>query len=259
MPDFDSLLDSVSEDLSDADIIGLAGYYLREVEDENPFSTSQIRGIVEPSLRQVPPDSIGAYPSQLRDQGYFQRRDDQWGLTQEGLTRYREMVSIPSDQETPRESDDLFITTEPPDDEFYEPLVEDINRSYRHHIYDATMVLSRKLLENLLIEVLRLRLGTKNHLEAFYIPNQGRFQPFSELIESFSDNIGEFKPYKPDLDASFVNQLDQFRTRANANAHSIQVNLSQGEIEALSDDANELARILFRLREQARLDNGAKS
>jgi len=256
MPTFDDLLDSVSEDLRDADIIGLAGYYLREIEDESPFSTSQIRGIVEPSLRQVPQDSIGAYPSQLRDNGYFQRRGERWDLTQEGLTRYRDLISIPTSQETPRDSDDLFITADPPNDDFYEPLVEDINRSYRYHIYDATMVLSRKLLENLLIEVLRLRLGTGEHLETFYIPNQGRFQPFSELIENFSDNIDEFRPYNPDLDASFVNRLDRFRTRANANAHSIQVNLSQGEIEALSDDANELARTLFRLREQARLDNG---
>lgn len=257
MPTFDDLLDSVSEDLPDADIIGLAGYYLREIEEESPFSTSQIRGIVEPSLRQVPKDSIGVYPSQLRDKGYFQRLDEQWDLTKEGLTRYRELVSIPTSQETPRDSDDLFITADPPHDDFYEPLVKDINRSYRHHIYDATMVLSRKLLENLLIEVLRLRLGTDKHLETFYIPSQGRFQPFSELIENFSDNIEEFRPYNPDLDASFVNQLDQFRTRANANAHSIQVNLSKGEIEALSDDANELVKKLFRLREQIRLDNGA--
>lgn len=256
MPTFDELLDSVPNDLRDADIIGLAGYYLREIDDENPFSTSQIRSIVEPSLRQVPLNSIGAYPSQLRDNGYFQRRDGQWDLTQEGLTRYGEMVSVPSSQEPPRASDDLFITVNPPNDEFYEPLVENINRSYRHHIYDATMILSRKLLENLLIEVLRLRLGTENHLETFYIPSQARFQPFSQLIESFSDNIEEFRPYDPDLDASFVNQLDQFRTRANANAHSIQVNLSQGEVEALSEDANELARRLFRLRDQARLDNG---
>jgi len=257
MPTLDDLLDSVSEDLRDADIIGLAGYHLREIEDENPFSTSQIRGIVDPSLRQVPQDSIGAYPSQLRDEGYFQSRDNQWDLTQEGLTRYEELVSLRTSQETPRDSDDLFITADPPNDDFYEPLVEDINQSYRYHIYDATMVLSRKLLENLLIEVLRLRLGTDEHLETFYIPSQGRFQPFSELIENFSDNIGEFRPYNPDLDASFVNRLDQFRTRANANAHSIQVNLSQGEIEALSDNANELARTLFRLREQARLDSGA--
>lgn len=257
MPTFDSILDSVTEELSDADIIGLAGYYLREIENENPFSTGQIRDVVEPSLRQVPPDSIGAYPSQLRDRGYFQQRGDKWDLTSEGLTRYDELVSIPTSQEEPRDSDDLFITADPPSDNFYEPLVEDINRSYRHHIYDATMILSRKLLENLLIEVLRLRLGTEDHLETFYIPTQGRFQPFSELIESFSDNIEEFRPYDPDLDAAFVNRLDQFRTRANANAHSIQVNLSQGEIEALSNDANELARRLFRLRNQAQLDNGA--
>lgn len=254
MPSFDDLLDSVSEEPTDTDIIGLAGYYLREVEDEHPFATKQIRGVVEPSLRAINGDSVGTFPSQLKEKGYFQRRDQQWDLTKDGLEYYNEMVALLGDTEAPRADDDLFIDASLPDDDFYPALVDDINRSYQHHIYDATMILTRKLFENLIIELLRLRLGTSDYLEKFYIPNQGRFQPFSELIENFSEHLDDFKPYDPDLDASFVNQLDKFRTRANANAHSIQVDLSQGEIEALSEDANALATRLFRLHEQAKLD-----
>lgn len=254
MPSFDDLLDSVSEEPTDTDIIGLAGYYLREIENDHPFATEQIRSVVEPSLRAINGDSIATFPSQLKDKGYFQRRDQQWDLTKDGLEYYSEMVALPADTEAPRSDDDLFISASPPDDDFYPALVGDINRSYRHHIYDATMILTRKLFENLLIELLRFRLGTSNHLEEFYIPDQGRFQPFSQLIENFSDHLDDFKPYDPDLDATFINQLDNFRTRANANAHSIQVDLSQGEIEALSEDANALATRLFRLHDQAKLD-----
>jgi len=254
MPSFDDLLDSVSEEPTDTDIIGLAGFYLREIEDEHPFATKQIRGVVEPSLRAVNGDSVGTFPSLLREKGYFQRRDQQWDLTKDGLEYYGEMVALPSDTEAPRADDDLFISASPPNDDFYPALIDDINHSYQHHVYDATMILTRKLFENLIIELLRLRLGTNDHLEEFYIPDQGRFQPFSELTENFSEYLEDFKPYDPNLDASFVSQLDKFRTQANANAHSIQVDLSQGEIEALSEDANTLATRLFRLHEQAKLD-----
>jgi hypothetical protein len=254
MTPFDDLLDSATEDLTDPDVVGLAGYYLREVEDDYPFTTKQIREVVGPSLRAIPKESLSAYPSQLKDKNHFQRRDDKWDLTGEGLEYYSDLVEVPTSTDMPRNDDDLFISTTPPEDEFYSPLVEDINQSYQHHIYDATMILTRKLFENLLIEVLRLRLGTNDHLDTFFIPDQGRFQPFSQLIENFSEELDEFKPYDPDIDATFVNQLDKFRTRANANAHSIQVDLSKGEIEALSDDANALAKRLFRLREQAKLD-----
>lgn len=258
MPSFDELLNSIPEDikqeLTDRDVVGLAGYYLRKVEGEHPFATKQIRGVVEPSLQPVPNDSIGSYPSQLGEKEYFQRINGEWDLTEEGLNYYGKMVTLASADDAPRDDDDLFISVDYPDDDFYGTLVDDINRSYRHHIYDATMILTRKLLENLLIECLRLRLGTGEHLEAFYIPDQGRFQPFSVLIDNFGEHLGEFKPFDPDLDATFVSQLDQFRTRANANAHSIQVDLSPGEVEALSDDANSLSKRLFRLRTQARLD-----
>lgn len=258
MPTFDELLDTTSEEeLSDADVIGLAGYYLREIQEEYPFSTSQIRDLVEPSLRYIPSNSISAYPSQLKKKGHFQRRDNKWDLTKTGRSYYEDLVSITANQDAPRNSNDLFITVDPPEDKFYAPLVEDINLSYRHHIYDATMILTRKLLENLLIEVLRIELGHANHLETFYIPEQNRFQPFSELIENFSEHLEQFRPFMPDLDATFVNDLDTFRTRANANAHSIQVDITQAEIEALSDDADQLVRRLFRLRKQ--LELAAKS
>jgi len=254
MTTFDELLDTLSEEPTDTDVIGLAGYYLREIKEKEPFATMQIRGVVEPSLRAIPSDSIGAYPSRLEEKGYFQRHNGKWNLSKAGLEYYGEMVSIEPDIEAPRPEGDVFISATPPEDNFYPPLVNDINRSYRHHIYDATMILTRKLFENLLIELLRYRLGTSDHLKTFYNPEQRQFQPFSQLIENFSDHLDDFIPYDTALDGSFVNQLDQFRSQANASAHSIQVDIDQDEIKTYKADANELASRLFRLHKSARLD-----
>jgi len=40
-------------------------------------------------------------------------------------------------------------------DEFYKILVQNINLAYRYGLYTAAMVLIRKILENLLIDILR--------------------------------------------------------------------------------------------------------
>lgn len=254
MTSFDDLLDSVEESMSDRDVVGLAGFYLREYENTHPFSANELWEVIEPSLFHIPQDSFRAYPSQLRQKGWFQKHDSRWDLTGDGLSHYQKLVTLKTGEETPRETDDLFITASPPDDDFYQPLVNDINRSYRYHIYDATMILTRKLLENLVIELLRTRLGATDNLETFYIPRQGRFKPFSVLVENFGEHIEQFQPFMPDLDSDFIDRLDSFRTQANATAHSIQVDISQSEIEERGTTANDLVRVLFRLREQVRLE-----
>lgn len=125
MPSFDNLLDSIPEDLrkdlTDRDVVGLAGYYLRKVEEEYPFATKQIREVVEPSLRPIPIESLTTYPSQLKDKGYFQRIGSQWDLTKDGLDYYGNMVSLTSATDKPRDDDDLFISVDHPYDDFYAP------------------------------------------------------------------------------------------------------------------------------------------
>lgn len=131
---------------------------------------------------------------------------------------------------------------------FYPELVDGINQCYRLGIYDATLVLTRKLLENLLIDVLRNRYGT-NRIDLYYHPNNGRFQGFNDLIQNFEDNLSDFEHLSGALDSDFIRELDSFRENANAEAHSIETSLSQDEIEEYRDQASHAARVLIRVNE----------
>lgn len=130
---------------------------------------------------------------------------------------------------------------------FYPDLIDQINQSYRLGIYDATLVLSRKLLENLVIDILRAKYGT-DRIELYYDTNSRRFQPFYTLVENLESNLADFQHYSDALDDEFIRRLNSFRQTANRGAHSLETNISEGEIETYGDRGEELARTLFRLR-----------
>jgi hypothetical protein len=129
---------------------------------------------------------------------------------------------------------------------FYPDLVEDINRCYSLGIYDATLVLTRKLLENLLIDVLRDQYG-KQQIDLYYLPDNHRFKNFSTLINNFEDNLSEFQHLSGGLDSDFINELNAFRQDANAEAHSIETNITESEMEDYQEQARHASQILFRV------------
>jgi hypothetical protein len=129
---------------------------------------------------------------------------------------------------------------------FYPDLVEDINRCYSLGIYDATLVLTRKLLENLLIDVLREQYG-KQKIDLYYLPDNHRFKNFSTLITSFEENLSDFQHLSGGLDSDFINELNAFRQDANAEAHSIETNITESEMEDYQEQARHASQILFRI------------
>jgi len=130
---------------------------------------------------------------------------------------------------------------------FYPDLVEDINQCYSIGVNDATLILTRKLLENLLIDILRKQYG-KQEIHLYYRPDNHRFQNFSTLIDNFEDNLSDFQHLSGGLDSDFIDQLNAFRQDANAEAHSIETNITEDEIESYREQARHASQILFRVK-----------
>lgn len=141
---------------------------------------------------------------------------------------------------------DRFLDLDNIPDAFYPDLIADINRCYSLGIYDATLVLTRKLLENLLIDILRGQYDTKR-IQLYYRPNNGRFQNFSTLIENFEDNLNDFEHLSGGLDSDFIDELNAFRQNANAEAHSIETNITESEMEEYREQARHASRVLLRV------------
>jgi len=135
--------------------------------------------------------------------------------------------------------------TEYPDD-FYRELVELINRSYLAGIYPAVFLFARKLIENLIIDILRKRYGLRN-VELFFDSRHRRFKSLNELIKNFRDKLKDFQIIIPSLDQDFINKLNKFRERGNATAHALEILVKREDIDELRDDLRYVVMTLIRL------------
>lgn len=131
---------------------------------------------------------------------------------------------------------------------FYPELVDEINTCYRFGIYDGVFVLTRKLLENLLIDILRTKYGT-SHIDLYYNTNEKRHRNFSTLVSNFDENLNDFEHISSALDSDFIIELNDFRKTANQEAHAIDVGLSEQDIQDYQETAERCVKVLIRVKE----------
>lgn len=129
---------------------------------------------------------------------------------------------------------------------FYPDLVENINQCYTMGINDATLVLTRKLLENLIIDIFQKQYGNQR-IDLYYLPENHRFKNFSNLIDNFEENLDDLQHLSGSLDSDFIDELDSFRQDANVEAHSIETNITEDEIEVYRNQARHVSQVLFRV------------
>lgn len=79
-------------------------------------------------------------------------------------------------------------------DIFYNELRDEINVAYKMRLFTSVMLLSRKLFENHIIEILRIKYppNVSSYLEFYFIKNEGRFQNFTTLLKNIEDRKGDF-------------------------------------------------------------------
>lgn len=132
-------------------------------------------------------------------------------------------------------------------DNFYKKLENEINLVYSTEAYTATFVLSRKLIENLVIEVLRKKYGnkTKENVEIYFSTDFARFHDFSMLLQNLEDRKSDF-----DMDEgiveNFISLVKPFRKKANRDAHSI-VDFTDKKRDLEKYDIQQMADLLIRL------------
>lgn len=247
--DFDDYLRSTTSDLNYKETVGLAIYYLKEEENVEVIHAKDAQRVIKHSESTVPTKSVPAYPSRLAEDNLLKKVNSGYSLTNKGRNYFESRIDLPKVEDI-REG--LFLDVNSPDDNFFSPLVEDINKCYQAGVDEGATVLTRKLLENLLVEIMRTHMGVGDSLELYYIEDERRFKPFSTIVDNFEENIEEFQPFSPKLDSEFIDTLTEFREQANAAAHSLEIDISESEMNKLSKDGTELVKVLFKVREEVR-------
>lgn len=131
-------------------------------------------------------------------------------------------------------------------DVFYNKLRDEINHAYKMGLFTSVMLLSRKLFENLLIEILRIKYppSTPGNLEIYYIKTEQQFQNFTILLMNIETRKGEFT-LDENLITEIISRIKPFRKGANSNAHSI-ITVSE-EKDILVFDIPRISALLLKL------------
>lgn len=252
---FDRYLGALDGDAGGDEQVAVAIYYLEEVEGEGTVSQADASELIQRSRATIAADGTSMYFTRLKDDRWITRAgDDGYRLTNHGKGKVEAMLdgAVPG---APRREDDLFIDTrELDDEERYRHLVEDINRCYRHRIYDATMVLTRKLFEDLTFQVLRTHYAGEDP-QMFYDAENSRHYRFGELLTNLRDGVPDLRQYSRELDRGLVGDLRNLKDEGNAGAHAVRVGFTDAEVEAWSTDATRMAEVLYDVLKGARLAN----
>jgi len=130
-------------------------------------------------------------------------------------------------------------------DDFYEDLQGEINKAYNYGLYSSVFVLVRKLLENLVIDLLRKKYGLEN-VDLFFNPSKNRFHNFSTLIEILEEKQLDFRPAEPAINSDLIETINDFRQKGNSSAHSITLNIKKEDLDEKIEDLEHTIKILVR-------------
>jgi hypothetical protein len=110
-----------------------------------------------------------------------------------------------------------FATDYP--NKFYINLEEEINACYITSLSNATLMLSRKMVENLLYNIIEEKFPKDMALR--YDVHRGRTLYFSVLIENLQSKLPEFNKEQKELIDRLLVLIKQFRRDANATTHKV--------------------------------------
>ena len=146
-----------------------------------------------------------------------------------------------SDEEKYLDIDKNFIP-----DSFYNDLIEQINVTFLDCCYSASTILLRKLFENLLIDILRKKYGTKECKYLYWNERRKHFLNFAKLIENFKEKLNDFIIYSKKIEKNFIKFLEEkIKFPGNESAHTIEEIIEEKDLRLKQNEINSYLRLLF--------------
>lgn len=109
-------------------------------------------------------------------------------------------------------------------DKLLDTHIKEINNCYNAHCYTASFILIRKVLENLIIGMIKFKFPSKSKQdkEIYLDPsNRWRTRDFSEIIKNFRNKCTSFEREEERLVLRILQLSEQFKDDANDKTHSL--------------------------------------
>ncbi len=107
-------------------------------------------------------------------------------------------------------------------DYFINGHIKELNKAYTHDCFTAVFILFRKIIENLIIDILRKKYpenGSKENKELYFDITQNRFKDFSVILRNFYDKRNEFGSKNKAIERLY-NLIKPLKDDVNDKTHS---------------------------------------
>jgi hypothetical protein len=134
------------------------------------------------------------------------------------------------------------------DDKLLKAHIDEINKTYTYGCYTACFVLCRKVLENLLLNILKVKYPGKDktHRERYWDFNRNRPLEFSRLLKSLRENKNDFIPENKLVERICI-LAEKFKETADEMTHSLYHIASKKEMDEMNfQQILDLIRELFK-------------
>jgi hypothetical protein len=88
------------------------------------------------------------------------------------------------------------------------------------------------------------------NFEHYYNSEEGKTHSLGILIERFKSSEDAMSSYSGRINDDLYRVIEDFKYHGDASAHVIEPDISDEDIEELTEKATELAKILFEMREK---------
>lgn len=125
-------------------------------------------------------------------------------------------------------SDDLIIHNKL-NERFYDKLIDEINNSFYYEIYTGCFILTRKLFENMIIDILRNNFNKEKELFQ-NLNNKKTYNNFSVLLNNLKKKKLELGFTISEIEG-LIKKLNPYRIEANSKTHNIVDFGEKGELK----------------------------
>lgn len=168
------------------------------------------------------PNAIAQIIAMQREKTVWQKLtpEDKASLPHLDVKRTRHIVSAKSTKKNTKSI--KTIIKYDTNDYFKRGHIDEINRAYTNKCYTSVFILTRKVIENLIVEILvnKFPATTRENKELYYDITQKRFKDFSVILKNLFDKRHEFEPKHVKTIEALYKQALKFKDEANDATHS---------------------------------------
>ena len=116
----------------------------------------------------------------------------------------------------------IFVSYETKN-KFLKAHIDEINRCYNAQGYTASFILIRKIIENLITEIIKKKFPkkTKENKELYLNFSTGHIRDLSEIIRNLKERLSDFDPDEKKLIQKILSLSENFKNDANDKTHSL--------------------------------------